>query len=213
MFTLHRCVRSVPSWRRSWSHRKWVWSGKRIFLPLPKHSFASFLILIIPSVGTDWDVVRKCVCAAYFHQVRFSVLSPWICFHWTFSPLGGSSQRHWGVCKCKERYAGQSSSNQVGGQNIGKIEMETWTSIPTVLSLAWALLLTMWFITSSSWPQRYFNFHPTTEDWPIYPFQLMTVKEYMHTATAVDGYWLAELGPMFFSVKVQPCADEYSFVF
>ena len=24
----------------------------------------------------------------------------------------------------------------------------------------------------------------------------------MHTATAVDGYWLAELGPMFFSVKV-----------
>ena len=25
----------------------------------------------------------------------------------------------------------------------------------------------------------------------------------MHTATAVDGYWLAELGPMFFSVKVK----------
>ena len=31
----------------------------------------------------------------------------------------------------------------------------------------------------------------------------MTTKEYMHTATAVDGYWLAELGPMFFSVKVK----------
>ena len=150
--------------------------------------------------------VRNC-------QVHFSVSSPWICFYWTFSPLGGSSQRHWGVCKCKERYAGQSSSNQVGGQNIGGIEIETLTSIPTVLSLAWALLLTMWFITSSSWPQRCFNFHPATEDWPIYPFQLMTVQEYMHTATAVDGYWLAELGPMFFSVKVQPCADEYSFVF
>ena len=31
----------------------------------------------------------------------------------------------------------------------------------------------------------------------------MTTKEYMHTATAVDAYWLAELGPMFYSVKVQ----------
>jgi pre-mRNA-splicing factor ATP-dependent RNA helicase DHX38/PRP16 len=29
----------------------------------------------------------------------------------------------------------------------------------------------------------------------------MTVKEYMQVVTAVDGQWLAELGPMFFSVK------------
>lgn len=29
----------------------------------------------------------------------------------------------------------------------------------------------------------------------------MTAKEYMQCATSVDGYWLAELGPMFFSVK------------
>lgn len=29
----------------------------------------------------------------------------------------------------------------------------------------------------------------------------MTAKEYMQCATAVDGFWLAELGPMFFSVK------------
>ena len=36
----------------------------------------------------------------------------------------------------------------------------------------------------------------------VYHELIMTTKEYMHTATAVDGYWLAELGPMFFSVKV-----------
>lgn len=29
----------------------------------------------------------------------------------------------------------------------------------------------------------------------------MTTKEYMQCVTAVDPHWLAELGPMFFSVK------------
>ena len=29
----------------------------------------------------------------------------------------------------------------------------------------------------------------------------MTSKEYMHCVTTVDPYWLAEMGPMFFSVK------------
>ena len=29
----------------------------------------------------------------------------------------------------------------------------------------------------------------------------MTAKEYMQCVTSVDGYWLAELGPMFYSVK------------
>lgn len=29
----------------------------------------------------------------------------------------------------------------------------------------------------------------------------MTAREYMQCVTSVDGHWLAELGPMFFSVK------------
>lgn len=29
----------------------------------------------------------------------------------------------------------------------------------------------------------------------------MTAKEYMQSVTAVDAQWLAELGPMFYSVK------------
>ena len=33
----------------------------------------------------------------------------------------------------------------------------------------------------------------------------MTTKEYMQCVTAVDGEWLAELGPMFFSVKESYC--------
>lgn len=53
------------------------------------------------------------------------------------------------------------------------------------------------------------HLHPTsslygmgmTPDYIVYHELIMTVKEYMQCVTAVDGAWLAELGPMFFSVK------------
>lgn len=35
----------------------------------------------------------------------------------------------------------------------------------------------------------------------MYHELVMTTKEYMQTVTAVDPLWLAEMGPMFFSVK------------
>ncbi|KAJ8713246.1 hypothetical protein PYW07_013616 [Mythimna separata] len=41
----------------------------------------------------------------------------------------------------------------------------------------------------------------TSPDYVVYYELMMTTKEYMHCVTAVDGRWLAELGPMFFSVK------------
>lgn len=51
--------------------------------------------------------------------------------------------------------------------------------------------------------------HPTsalfgmgyTPDYVVYHELVMTSKEYMQCVTAVDGLWLAELGPMFYSVK------------
>ncbi|XP_053211975.1 LOW QUALITY PROTEIN: pre-mRNA-splicing factor ATP-dependent RNA helicase PRP16-like [Panonychus citri] len=54
------------------------------------------------------------------------------------------------------------------------------------------------------------HLHPTsslygmgfTPDYVVYHELLMTSKEYMHTVTAVEGGWLAELGPMFYSVKL-----------
>jgi pre-mRNA-splicing factor ATP-dependent RNA helicase DHX38/PRP16 len=36
----------------------------------------------------------------------------------------------------------------------------------------------------------------------------MTSKEYMQCVTAVEPEWLAELGPMFFSVKVGGATHE-----
>ena len=40
-----------------------------------------------------------------------------------------------------------------------------------------------------------------TPDYVCYHELILTTKEYMSCVTAVDGEWLAELGPMFFTVK------------
>jgi pre-mRNA-splicing factor ATP-dependent RNA helicase DHX38/PRP16 len=40
-----------------------------------------------------------------------------------------------------------------------------------------------------------------TPDFVVYHELISTSKEYMSCVTAVDGQWLAELGPMFFSIK------------
>jgi pre-mRNA-splicing factor ATP-dependent RNA helicase DHX38/PRP16 len=40
-----------------------------------------------------------------------------------------------------------------------------------------------------------------TPDYIVYHELVMTSKEYMQCVTAVDGHWLADLGPMFYSVK------------
>merc|ERR1719468_1433481 len=53
------------------------------------------------------------------------------------------------------------------------------------------------------------HLHPTsalyglgyTPDYIVYHEVMYTVKQYMQTVTTVDAYWLAELGPMFFSVR------------
>ena len=40
-----------------------------------------------------------------------------------------------------------------------------------------------------------------TPDYVVYHELVMTSREYMQSVTAVEGEWLAELGPMFYSVK------------
>ncbi|XP_012275192.1 pre-mRNA-splicing factor ATP-dependent RNA helicase PRP16 [Orussus abietinus] len=92
------------------------------------------------SCGTDWDVVRKCICSAYFHQA---------------ARLKGIGE----YVNCR-------------------------TGMPCHLHPTSALF-GMGF----------------TPDYVVYHELVMTAKEYMQCVTAVDGHWLAELGPMFFSVK------------
>lgn len=53
------------------------------------------------------------------------------------------------------------------------------------------------------------NLHPSsalyglgyTPDYVVYHELIMTTREYMQCVTAVEAEWLAEMGPMFFSVK------------
>ncbi|XP_043937837.1 pre-mRNA-splicing factor ATP-dependent RNA helicase PRP16 [Protopterus annectens] len=94
----------------------------------------------VMSSGTDWDVVRKCICAAYFHQ----------------------------AAKLK---------------GIGEY-VNIRTGMPCHLHP-----------TSSLFGMGY------TPDYIVYHELVMTSKEYMQCVTAVDGEWLAELGPMFYSIK------------
>ncbi|CAO3578347.1 unnamed protein product [Absidia cylindrospora] len=92
------------------------------------------------SCGTDWDVIRKCICSAYFHQAA------------RVKGIGEYINCRTGM-KC--------------------------------------------------------HLHPTsalygagfTPDYVVYHELIMTSKEYMQCVTAVDPFWLAEMGPMFFSIR------------
>ncbi|CAK5060077.1 unnamed protein product [Meloidogyne enterolobii] len=92
------------------------------------------------SSGTDWDVVRKCICSAYFY-------------------------------------------NAARLKGIGEYA-NVRTGMPCFLHP-----------TSSLFGMGY------TPDYVVYHELIMTAKEYMQCVTAVEAQWLAELGPMFYSVK------------
>lgn len=96
--------------------------------------------LNLTSCGSEWDIIRKCICSAYFYQAA--------------------------------RLKG-----------IGEY-VNLRTGMPCHLHPTSALYGL-----------------GTTPDYVVYHELVMTSKEYMQCVTAVDGYWLAELGPMFFSVK------------
>jgi len=95
--------------------------------------------LDVKSCG-NWDIVRKCICAAYFHQAA--------------------------------RLKG-----------IGEY-VNLRTGMPCHLHPTSALFACGF-----------------TPDYIVYHELIMTTKEYMQCVTYVDGHWLAELGPMFYSLK------------
>jgi len=92
------------------------------------------------SCGTSWDVVRRAICSAYFH-------------------------------------------NAARLKGIGEY-VNLRTGMPCHLHP-----------TSALYGLGY------TPDYIVYHELIMTTKEYMQCVTAVDPVWLAEMGPMFFSVK------------
>ncbi|KAI8593786.1 P-loop containing nucleoside triphosphate hydrolase protein [Geranomyces variabilis] len=94
----------------------------------------------IISSGNDWDVIRKCICSAYFHQSARS-------------------------------------------KGIGEY-VNMRTGMPCHLHP-----------TSALYGRGF------TPDYIVYHELVMTSKEFMQCVTAVDAQWLAELGPMFFSIK------------
>jgi pre-mRNA-splicing factor ATP-dependent RNA helicase DHX38/PRP16 len=96
----------------------------------------------LSSCGTDWDIVRKCICSSYFHQAA------------------------------KQKGIGEYINMRTG--------------MPCHLHP-----------TSALYGLGY------VPDYIVYHELVMTSKEYMQCVTSVDPYWLAELGPMFYSIKEQ----------
>ncbi|KAK6930841.1 DEAD-box helicase, OB fold [Dillenia turbinata] len=94
----------------------------------------------LTSCGPDWDVIRKAICSAYFHNA---------------ARLKGVGE----YVNCRN-------------------------GMPCHLHPSSAI---------------YGMGH--TPDYLVYHELILTTKEYMQCATAVEPQWLAELGPMFFSVK------------
>ena len=100
--------------------------------------------IAITSSGSDWDIVRKAICSAYFHNA---------------AKLKGIGEYN----NCR-------------------------SGMPCFLHPSSAL-----------YGLGY------TPDYIVYHELVYTSKEYMQCVTAVDPEWLAEMGPMFFSIKVKPC--------
>ncbi|VDM95109.1 unnamed protein product [Thelazia callipaeda] len=96
--------------------------------------------ITLVSCGTDWDVIRKCICSAYFQ-------------------------------------------NAARLKGIGEY-VNVRTGIPCFLHP-----------TSALFGMGYMP------DYVVYHELVMTAKEYMQCVTSVETAWLAELGPMFYSLK------------
>lgn len=96
--------------------------------------------MAVKSCGSEWDIVRKAICGAYFHQA---------------ARLKGIGE----YVNCR-------------------------TGMPCHLHP-----------TSALYGMGF------TPDYVVYHELVMTTKEYMRCVTSVDAEWLAELGPMFFSIK------------
>lgn len=101
--------------------------------------------LPLESAAAEWDIVRKAICSAYFHNAA------------------------------KMKGIGEYSNARSG--------------MPCHLHPSSAL----------------FGMG-VSPDYLVYHELVYTHKEYMNNVTAVEPEWLAELGPMFFSIKVRPAS-------
>ncbi|PSS31934.1 hypothetical protein PHLCEN_2v2294 [Hermanssonia centrifuga] len=123
---------------RHFLHPKLLRKAREVRVQL--EDIMKFQKMEIISVGTDFDIIRKAICAGYFHQAA-----------------------------------------RVKG--IGEF-VNIRTGLPTHLHP-----------TSALYGLGY------TPTYVIYHELILTSKEYMTQVTAVDAFWLAELGSVFYSVK------------
>jgi pre-mRNA-splicing factor ATP-dependent RNA helicase DHX38/PRP16 len=146
--------------------------------------------IAINSCGSDWDVVRKAICSAYFHQV------------WHMLPV------HLAILGVRLSVCPRPPSMRPSP----RVQLPPRRPADVLLRpppQAAKLKGIGEYVNCRSGMPCFL--HPTsalfglgyTPDYIVYHELVFTTKEYMQCVTAVDPEWLAELGPMFFSIKVR----------
>lgn len=126
------------------------------------------------SSGSSWDMVRKAICSAYFYNSALMKVRVDWCMRVVFHPVEWTAQL--------PKQAPTTPTHKTTPQGIGDYR-NLLTGIPC-------------------------HIHPTsalaglgyTPDYVTYHELVLTTKEYMQCVTSVEPEWLAELGPVFFSV-------------
>ena len=157
--------------------------------------------LPIGSCGHDWDIIRKAICSAYF-QVGEGGMGRNRCernhpsIHAAFSACVAFAGGNRGAIDGLFVHAPHGPPHPITPfpppplQNAAKFKsvgeyINCRTGMPCHLHPSSAL-----------YGLGY------TPDYIVYHELVMTSKEYMQCVTAVEPEWLAERGPMFFSIKV-----------
>lgn len=134
--------------------------------------------LEMTSCGSDWDVVRKCICSGKLLLFLQNPIMP-VLLHVKNGFCCFKNRANFEYSSPISAYFHQAARLKGIGEYVN-----CRTGMPCHL-------------------------HPTsalfglgnTPDYVVYHELVMTAREYMQCVTSVDGHWLAELGPMFFSVK------------
>lgn len=122
-----KAMRKVRLWQRGWGREPHIREGSDCCTSLQVREVRAQLkdIMVqqrmsLASCGTDWDVVRKCICAAYFHQAaKLKVRGACTCLG-DERPLLGIDvlttllcAGHWGVREHPHRHALSPASHKL----------------------------------------------------------------------------------------------------
>lgn len=164
---------------------------------------------VVQSCGTEWDVVRKCVCSAYFDNAsRMKSMGEYLnmrtgmpCHMHPSAALYGMGVQpdyviyHELVLTSKARAPPRQRERAREARARAPLRCVLHAIARAPRGATDSLRLPRSIAVS------YVRRDSHARSRPRRPLPALAAQEFMMNVTAVDAHWLAELGPMFFSVK------------